>query len=327
MRAPIVIPTLNRYEHLKECLESLKRNNQACETEVYISVDYPCAEKYIEGYNKIKEYLDAGIDGFKDVKVFYQQENLGPLANSAFLKKEAYKSHEAFIYTEDDNVFSKDFLEYMNTCLEKYKNDDSVFSINGYAMPIKWQHKEGMIKHNLNFSAWGYACWNKKYDERLTFDGQEIIRYLKKFSNAKKFCKVNGNFFANAIEIARGTHYLAYDKEKKLLYIDTVICILMHIRNQYVVAPLISKVRNNGHDGSGQNCVSADTSKNNNPDTNTYDYEKQELSTKDSFVYENETVYDADYAYEKAMREFFPEKKINMIKAWIKWYIYIKLHK
>ena len=35
--APVVIPTLNRFEHLRNCIESLKRCSGADQTEVIIN--------------------------------------------------------------------------------------------------------------------------------------------------------------------------------------------------------------------------------------------------------------------------------------------------
>ena len=57
--APVVIPTLNRYEHLRQCLESLSNCTLAEETEVYVALDYPPLEKYVEGWQKTREYLYA----------------------------------------------------------------------------------------------------------------------------------------------------------------------------------------------------------------------------------------------------------------------------
>ena len=82
--APIIIPTLCRYEHLKECIESLARCKQAEKTWLYISLDYPASEKHVEGWKRISEYLQGGIQGFERVVCFYQKENLGALANEMF---------------------------------------------------------------------------------------------------------------------------------------------------------------------------------------------------------------------------------------------------
>ena len=55
--APVVIPTLNRYEHLKQCLESLEKCTGAEYTDVYIGVDYPPNDRYVEGWKKVDAYL------------------------------------------------------------------------------------------------------------------------------------------------------------------------------------------------------------------------------------------------------------------------------
>lgn len=46
---PICIPTCNRYEHLKRCVESLSKCTLASETDLIISVDYPPSDKYVDG--------------------------------------------------------------------------------------------------------------------------------------------------------------------------------------------------------------------------------------------------------------------------------------
>lgn len=50
--APIYIPTLCRYEHFKQCIESLAQCEGASETEVYVALDYPAKESHLEGYEK-----------------------------------------------------------------------------------------------------------------------------------------------------------------------------------------------------------------------------------------------------------------------------------
>lgn len=46
---PILIPTLDRYEHFKKCIESLAKNTHANKTELVIGLDYPPSEKYMDG--------------------------------------------------------------------------------------------------------------------------------------------------------------------------------------------------------------------------------------------------------------------------------------
>ena len=63
--APVVIPTLNRFEHFKQCLESLERCNNADKTEVYVALDYPPSDKYVEGGEKLMStYLSRNLATF-----------------------------------------------------------------------------------------------------------------------------------------------------------------------------------------------------------------------------------------------------------------------
>ena len=110
--APVLIPTLNRYQHIKNCIESLAKNPLAKETELYISVDYPPSEKYEQGYQSVIDYLDSGVSGFKAVYIYKQEKNLGVFKNADFLRNKAFEKCEGYIVTEDDNVFSED-LKWM----------------------------------------------------------------------------------------------------------------------------------------------------------------------------------------------------------------------
>ena len=78
--APILIPTLNRYEHLRRCVESLAKNKLAKESELVIGLDYPPQEKYQEGWEKIKEFLPT-ISGFGKVTILSADKNIGAVNN------------------------------------------------------------------------------------------------------------------------------------------------------------------------------------------------------------------------------------------------------
>lgn len=48
--APIIIPTLNRNEHFRKCLESLEKCSGAENSEVFVALDFPPSDKYIDGW-------------------------------------------------------------------------------------------------------------------------------------------------------------------------------------------------------------------------------------------------------------------------------------
>ena len=66
--APILIPTLCRFEHFKNCIESLLYNAVAEFTDLYIALDYPAKPAHFEGYKLINDFINE-IDGFKSVNI------------------------------------------------------------------------------------------------------------------------------------------------------------------------------------------------------------------------------------------------------------------
>ena len=102
---PIVIPTLCRYEHFVRCIESLKKNEYAQYTDIYIGIDYPITEGQKEGHYKIEKYVSQ-MSGFRRVIILSQDYNLGPSRNSAQLirrlKEDGYKR---YILTEERNGY------------------------------------------------------------------------------------------------------------------------------------------------------------------------------------------------------------------------------
>ena len=134
--APVVIPTLCRYEHFRNCVESLAQCQLADKTDLFIGLDYPLKDSHKEGYTKLKKYISDGIVGFKSVNVFFHEKNIGAINNSTFLYNQIKNKYDSYIYTEDDNVFSQNFLVFVNDCLNRFKEDESVYAVCGYCYPI-----------------------------------------------------------------------------------------------------------------------------------------------------------------------------------------------
>ena len=161
--APIIIPTLNRDEHLKRCIESLKRNEWARETEIYISVDYPPNYQYEKGYKRVCEYLSQSFDEFKTFNVIYQKDNLGSVGNSIFLEKYVEKKYDRYIFLEDDNEVSLNFIEYMDKGLELFASNEKIIAI--CASTFEGTKKEQFLDNIFlthNYAAYGVGKWKNK---------------------------------------------------------------------------------------------------------------------------------------------------------------------
>ncbi len=238
---PVVIPTLNRYDHLKRLIESLAQNTHANETVLVIGLDYPPTEKYAEGWGKLKEYLPT-VTGFKDVKIFFAKENLGVSGNLDVLVNYVKSmGHDAYIITEDDNEFSPCFLDYMNKSLSKFKNDNRVISVSGYT----WDHINIQSKKNVmlvtGMSAWGLGKW---FDKELYPNIEYFFGVLRSFRKSLYCAFKMPSAFSTLIEMIR--------KGEK--YGDAMSAVYCLIDNKYELMPTCSLVRNWGDDGSGLHC-------------------------------------------------------------------------
>lgn len=256
---PVVIPTLNRYEHLKRCVESLSRNTHAEQTELIIGLDYPPSEKYLKGYLKIKEFV-LTITGFKKVTVLERTENYGAERNIKELFEYVFNSYDAIIFTEDDNEFSPCFLDFINKALEKYKNDPRISSVHGYSNIQDYNLSNSNILFSHSGGVWGVGQWKSKLN-LLDIDANYAVDILKSLPKSKAIFDYSPyNFFMLVAMLEKGE-----------LWGDVIMCCKNVLNGWFQVKPRISMVRNWGQDGSGLHCGINNS------------FEKQEIQTASVF--------------------------------------------
>ena len=282
--APVIIITLNRYEHLRKCIESLKKNSLAPETDLYIGLDYPPGIQYEEGYRKVCEYLNGAIDGFHNVIVVKQSANKGMFGNFVAVQEEVYKKYDRFIYTEDDNEFAANYLEYMNRCLEKYEHDDAVLAISGYSYPIDKNAFGGNVfQCGTYFSAWGYGMWKCKEDRMREHLNKSFFSKLyidNKYM--KNLLKVSRNQYVNMIKgmLEYTPDLLLNDQIRE---VDLAFGLYMIADKKKMIYPVISKVCNQGHDGTGVNCKKIQVKENDIINHRNFQFEKQVMDEEERF--------------------------------------------
>jgi hypothetical protein len=241
--APVIISTLNRHIHFKRCVESLALCMHADKTDLFIALDYPLNESHWEGYKIIRAYM-ALIRGFKTVTVIERNINWGPSKNMIDARNIVFREYDRLIISEDDNVFAPSFLEFVNKGLEVYKNRNDIFSVTGYNSPFPmpiWYQKDAYLR--LNFTGWGVGVWRDKWKAvDWSLDSYNAM-LLKKdnFKNIKKHYRQN---LLQLLEI-RDTGIITGD--------GLLLLYLLH-NKMYSIYPTKTRVRNTGHDGSGQHC-------------------------------------------------------------------------
>jgi len=249
--APVLIPTLNRYQHFKECLESIERCTWAEHTDVYVALDYPPSDKYVEGWRMIDAYLKEKerTNGFHQLIVFRRDHNCGigkEGSNINLLTTYVRGFADRYILTEDDNVFSSNALVYFDRLLDKYETDDRITRITGYNYDNTYPEDfEGNYYLAQTVYPWVNAIWTNKNRDRLQYSNLDYLRQLVRNAETRRVLKAKRPEALAAI--------VSMIKRNQL-YGDTIEECYMMLNDKYYILPRVSKVRNIGNDGTGVHC-------------------------------------------------------------------------
>ena len=289
--APVAITTLNRYEHIKKCLESLDKCNWADKTDVFVALDFPPSEKYVEGYKKVKDYLETANFCFNSFTVIKRERNygFGIHGNSReLLVKEIWPQYDRVIISEDDNVFSPTFLQFIDYNLEVCSKREDIMGVGGYTIPANWKD-DGLdtVLLNSNANAWGYGILRDRYNE---FASVEVNNYYHEILSSKERRKrllsgSNNDCGGMAWYVMNGN-----DRNN-----DTFKSIYLRDKKKYYLFPKISQVYNNGTDGSGQSSGKVDT----------YGYSSVKMDTRN----------DIDLSRFDMIPEFYERETISAINS------------
>ena len=281
--AAVIIPTLNRIDHLRTLINSLKQCKYSKNTDVYIGLDYPPSELYRNGYEKVKDYL-LHIDQnfFKSLNVYLRKENYGYFKNLNDLRKNVMCLHNTFIQMDDDIEVSENFLEYINSALDYYENDDNVIAVSGYSYPIKWNKSKGSnsLKTNYVAAEWGIGFWKDKFLKLEKILSEDYL--YKNFISAYKSGKVDLMIDAGIKDYS--TSILnPYSKDSLLRLIsDVSMRIYLPIAEKYIIMPTLSHTMNHGFDGSGLYCGKKSYIIDNRY-ADTYDYDSQPIDNSGDY--------------------------------------------
>lgn len=300
--APVLITTLNRDKHFIKGIESLKKNTWAEYTDVYVALDYPPCDKYEEGYKKICVYLEqSDFSMFHSFHVVKREKNYGARSNLRALRDSIMDTYDRWIVAEDDIEFAHTFIEYMDKCLEKYKDDDRVMAINGYSYPLPWKVEEGSnaFLQFATFSAWGVGYWKSK-----------IIQVRERIYNSyllNNFERAYKNGLLEHMIDGRRYEYIAFalaDVGSKMLNVpcDMSYGIYMTLADKCVVTPVISQTRNHGFDGSGLYC--ANITDFSGEHSQKYNYSEQPLYDKDEIDLVVDESVDAQLSAREMLNDF-----------------------
>lgn len=170
MRTPIAIFSYNRVDELKRLIDSLSKCNHVNEHDAYIFSDGP-KWKRPDDNNKIKcvrQYISLLEENnpFKNLYIIYLKRNNGCRKSVIDGLTYVLGKHGRVIHLEDDLIVSIDFLDYMDNALDYFKNDDRIFSISGFAFPLKSVESISCSTYlGKRSCSLGFGTWKERWNE------------------------------------------------------------------------------------------------------------------------------------------------------------------
>ena len=289
VKTAIVIPTLCRNKHFEKCLDSLMKNPWAQYVDLFIGLDYPAKETHWPGYREILKLMERDYSMFRDFHLCKRATNYGCSKNVDALFQEVINEYDQFIYMEDDIEVSENYLEYMLKALDYFRDDPDVISVSGYFYPvnIETEYDCSIITQNATCSTWGIGFWKDKY-EVLVKDIKEDLCLIRDFSYNISHMKFSQYRRADYINCVAGV-----DPDDKDVYrlcpiftglTDIAMGVYMQVNGKYQVMPVISKVRNNGFDGTGLYCQAVKPTRSGRVTSDSYDYSSQPIDQRKDFT-------------------------------------------
>lgn len=237
--APVALFMYNRPIHARKAINALLQCQELSLSPLHIFCDGAKNSKdkrlVIEARNVAKSLMPP------HAQLHLSETNSGLAASIKQGVTYLCGEYGKIIVLEDDLLVDRQFLNYMNSALDKYKDIASVMQVSAYRIPVEnSEHSDRCVLLPLTTS-WGWGTWQDawtRYDSSA--EGWEMLKNDKK---TKKLFNVHGAFdyFSMLRDQMEGRSdswairwYWSVFKNKGL-----------------VIYPPASLVRNIGFDGSG----------------------------------------------------------------------------
>ena len=243
MKHPTALVCYNRPQHLGQVLSALRQHEPE---PLYVFCDGPKDEADTKRVLAVRELIKA-ID-WTEPWVRTRSYNVGLAASVTAAVDRVLSHHETVILLEDDCVPGPYFYEYMNHCLDKYRDEERVMCVGGYTLPIPSSFLDG-YPYDAYFypriESWGWATWRRAWN-----------RYERDVTEMEAKCRQMG------IDIRQGGADVSGMVKSKIegrLDAWTPGWLLsVYLHGGCCVYPTVSHIANIGMDGSGVHCGTTD---------------------------------------------------------------------
>jgi len=159
---PVLFVVFNRLETVKQTLGAIRK---AAPRQFFIAADGPRESRpgEYEMCQAVRNYILEHIDWKCEVKVRFQEKNLGCKEHVSSSISWFFSEVEEGIILEDDCLPGKDFFRYAAAALEFYRNDPSVMHINGNILRNYVPDEKNCAYFYRYAHVWGWASWRRAW--------------------------------------------------------------------------------------------------------------------------------------------------------------------
>jgi predicted O-methyltransferase YrrM len=241
---PVALVAYRRPDHTRQVIESLERHGVR---NLYVfcdaakgngdEADVRATRKLVEGISWIKP------------EIHFVEHNRG-LAKSVMAATDHVLSrHETVVLLEDDCVPQRHFFGFMADCLDKYRDEESVYGVSGYTVPLQPELLK-RYPQDLYFcpriSSWGWATWKRAWKQL----DRDLLSVCRKVLDARIDLDQGGNDIKFSIEGMLQGHV------KDVWTLPWVLSV--YLNRGCFVYPTVSHIDNIGMDGTGVHCGKTD---------------------------------------------------------------------
>ncbi|MCF0212079.1 MAG: glycosyltransferase [Bacteroidales bacterium] len=161
--SPIVIFVYNRPDETRRLLHSLLLCPEAEGSELFVFSDGAKREADKPRVEQVRQ-LFASLQGFQRVTLKAQEHNIGLSRSIIGGVSEVLQRYGQCIVLEDDLIVAPDFLTFMNSALDLYRDRHDIFSLSGYTpnIPIPDNYQEDVFLVPRP-QTWGWATWSDRW--------------------------------------------------------------------------------------------------------------------------------------------------------------------
>ena len=164
IKSAVLFIVFNRHDAALQVFEAIKK---ARPPRLYFAADGARTKDEWEKCSAVRSIVD-NVDWPCEVFTLFSDVNQGVKLGETAAMNWFFENEEEGIILEDDTFPDTTFFSFCDEMLEKYRNDERIWNINGNNLMMEWKHDNNesyyFSKHGYG-AYWGWASWRRVWKE------------------------------------------------------------------------------------------------------------------------------------------------------------------